>query len=585
LAVAQSNAVIVVGMHRSWTSAVAQLLIANGFYGGEAHELLAPNFTNVYGHFEHLDVGRINAELLSSLGATWFVPPRLAAVDAAVDRLSDLTGQPIREVLERLSQHGTPVIKDPRATIVLPAWIKAAPDAVFVACVRNPLSVAQSMQGRDGTALPSGLALWEIYNAALLRWLPLERTVFVDSDVVAGAAAARRAIVEELRHRLEVGTTTTWVDTFDRAVFHQPPAASQWHQRVSVQQAMLHAQLTKPGGPEANGQVPLDAAFDALTGYEPDREGYLLRSELAFLKDERASLRSRLQAATAGRQRRAAAQSRLREASTTAQAMVQAVSGEEPQLTEVVCWSASRRRPAASGSRTAPRIAVVAHVFYPELWHALHLQLGNLQVPFDLHATVVDAALAGQIAADRPAAVLHITENRGRDVVPFLGLLQQGVLDGYDAVLKLHTKLSPHRVDGDEWRTALWHGLLSDPASAERLAHHVGQARGAGCLVPAGNILPFTPDDPNWPAAAQLASARGLPLTECEFPAGSMYWLAGAAVDALAVLPVVDDSPESGALDGGFAHVLERLVGVALAAHHVTIETSESVLSEANAIS
>jgi lipopolysaccharide biosynthesis protein len=147
-------------------------------------------------------------------------------------------------------------------------------------------------------------------------------------------------------------------------------------------------------------------------------------------------------------------------------------------------------------------------------------------------------------------------------------------------VLKLHTKKSPHRVDGDAWRISLWHGLLSDPASARRLAWHVATSTGAGCVLPAGNLLPFTADDPNWPLAEELLAHGPWPLQEATFPAGSMYWLSPPAVRAIATLPRWQHGAEVDDLDGTPSHVLERLVGIALRTHGLAIQTCEDVLAQ-----
>lgn len=69
------QAAVVVGMHRSGTSAVAQLLGANGFSTGVEQDLLPANFSNVYGHFEHVTANEVNTALLSALDATWYQPP------------------------------------------------------------------------------------------------------------------------------------------------------------------------------------------------------------------------------------------------------------------------------------------------------------------------------------------------------------------------------------------------------------------------------------------------------------------------------------------------------------------------------
>ena len=54
-------------------------------------------------------------------------------------------------------------------------------------------------------------------------------------------------------------------------------------------------------------------------------------------------------------------------------------------------------------------------------------------------------ALIPRIPARFPRARTLRYPNRGRDVLPFVHLVNAGVLDGYQAVCKIHTKRSPHR--------------------------------------------------------------------------------------------------------------------------------------------
>ena len=96
----------------------------------------------------------------------------------------------------------------------------------------------------------------------------------------------------------------------------------------------------------------------------------------------------------------------------------------------------------------APRIAVVAHLFYADLWDGLLEQLTNLQLPYDLHLSLTAGHSDGLLAAVLarvPTANVVVLPNRGRDVAPFAHLLSSGALDGYDAILKLHGKRSRHR--------------------------------------------------------------------------------------------------------------------------------------------
>ena len=104
--------------------------------------------------------------------------------------------------------------------------------------------------------------------------------------------------------------------------------------------------------------------------------------------------------------------------------------------------------------RSPAPVAAVAHVYYPELWEELVGHLRVIPVDFDLIVTNASGTMLAIDAARLPA-VTHVllldVENRGRDLWPLAQLVNAGLLDCYDLVLKVHTKRSP-------WRRA--HGRL-----------------------------------------------------------------------------------------------------------------------------
>ena len=87
--------------------------------------------------------------------------------------------------------------------------------------------------------------------------------------------------------------------------------------------------------------------------------------------------------------------------------------------------------------------------------------------------------LIPRIAARFPRARILRYPNRGRDVLPFVHLVNAGVLDGYRAVCKVHTKRSPHREDGDHWRRHLIAGILPEGCTATTLARFLAMPEAA----------------------------------------------------------------------------------------------------------
>jgi hypothetical protein len=167
-------------MHRSGTSAVAGFLAKAGFFAGENDDLLAAAEDNPRGFFERTDVNELNDGLLAEVGGAWDEPPgrdRVAQNSEAwrpkVDELlGDLASQAAGRPL---------VLKDPRISLLLPAWLPVLDERRFVVLLvdRSPMDVALSMRKRDGRPLYVALALWQLYSADLLDGLAGQRVLVV----------------------------------------------------------------------------------------------------------------------------------------------------------------------------------------------------------------------------------------------------------------------------------------------------------------------------------------------------------------------------------------------------------------------
>ena len=172
---------MVVGMHRSGTSALAGALGALGLNQVRPGDRVDWSESNPE-HWESLSLGLFNEELLHQLGGSWDAPPDLPR--HWVHSASILGGgEPMGTMAGAFPQAGPSVWKDPRLCLLLPYWRTLLPDrpaAVFV--WRYPLAVAHSLHRRDGLPVVVGLALWERYNRAALGSLAGIDTFGVDFD-------------------------------------------------------------------------------------------------------------------------------------------------------------------------------------------------------------------------------------------------------------------------------------------------------------------------------------------------------------------------------------------------------------------
>lgn len=246
--------------------------------------------------------------------------------------------------------------------------------------------------------------------------------------------------------------------------------------------------------------------------------------------------------------------------------------------------------PVLRNSRPRGRIAVVSHVYYPELWPELSDAIAKVEEPFDLFVTLVAGfadELAPTITEAWPFAHVQIVENHGRDIVPFLSIVRTGALFKYELVCKLHTKRSQWHEDGDAWRKELIGGVLGSPElvrsilDAFRSDHDLGMVVADGHLYAARELW-----EGNRKHLKQLFVHFDMDETEFDkaFAGGSIFWIRPAVLRLISDLPFRFDDfePEPLGKDGCLVHAIERLISLVCYESGMTIvETSEILRRDA----
>ena len=162
---------LVVGMHRSGTSAVTGALGSLGFAVPVEEDRWEPSPDNP-DHWESRALALHCDLLLDRLGGTWDRPPESMSDEQLREHLGDEPGDPYGPARRAFPKPGPVVWKDPRTCLLLPYWRAQLPSplaAVFI--WRRPLSVARSLHARDRMHLADGVALWERYNRCALMGL------------------------------------------------------------------------------------------------------------------------------------------------------------------------------------------------------------------------------------------------------------------------------------------------------------------------------------------------------------------------------------------------------------------------------
>jgi hypothetical protein len=201
--VATRQGLIVLGMHRSGTSALTALAVRLGMAGPRTP--LAASADNPEGFYEPKPVVVVNHQILTEAQCTWnlclhFAPEQLAA------KMHGHNQQVVQATLVReFGGAGSFVLKDPRLCLTLPAWLPCFPalgvaPAVMI-LARHPAEVIKSLEVRNG------LPAYEILPNWLHHMLEAER----GSRGLQRAVMLYEDLLGETRHTLARATATARV--------------------------------------------------------------------------------------------------------------------------------------------------------------------------------------------------------------------------------------------------------------------------------------------------------------------------------------------------------------------------------------
>lgn len=156
------TAVVVLGMHRSGTSALSGVLNILGCEGPAT--LMAPNESNEKGYFESGKFYRLHTELFASAGTHWDDWLPMPASWSASPPAREFHERAVKTMTDEFGQSRLFVLKDPRICRLVPFWedvfheVGATPG--YVLTHRNPLEVAASLAKRNGITRGLSHLIW-----------------------------------------------------------------------------------------------------------------------------------------------------------------------------------------------------------------------------------------------------------------------------------------------------------------------------------------------------------------------------------------------------------------------------------------
>lgn len=212
--------VVVLGMHRSGTSAIARALPVLGVELGERLMPAAVD-NNEKGFFEDLDVGALNIDLLSACDREWSDLVPIPDKVFLEERFAPFTSRAVELLREKLQGRALLGLKDPRLPILLPFWLAVFEQlklrVAYVIALRNPLAVARSLAKRDRFSPEKSHYLWLQHILPCVLLSAGAPRVVVDYDRLMDAPAEQignMARALGLESRVDEGRLAEYQDEF-----------------------------------------------------------------------------------------------------------------------------------------------------------------------------------------------------------------------------------------------------------------------------------------------------------------------------------------------------------------------------------
>lgn len=236
------------------------------------------------------------------------------------------------------------------------------------------------------------------------------------------------------------------------------------------------------------------------------------------------------------------------------------------------------------------KLVVVCHVYFLDLVDQLLEKIVNIPIEFDVLITNA----SGQPVIEKFESRLNgvrvlelMVDNHGRDILPLFHLINSGLLEPYELVLKLHTKKSVWRAehdqfndDGESWSNRLLDDLAGSTTQVQKILNSFASNPTIGVVTADGSALNGEFWGDNQATTAQLLWRLQMHLEDREltFAAGSMYWCRAFLLKALYALELqsLDFEEEAGQVNSTTAHAVERLLGILTdEAGYKTVEVSD----------
>lgn len=355
------RAILVLGMHRSGTSAVTRLI---GLAGATPpRDLMPPNDDNPQGYWESRKIVKFNNRLLESAGTRWNDDAAMNQLwFTAADRRAD-RAEAAAILAEEFDDASFLVCKDPRLSRLLPFWREVFTEAGIelhaLLVTRDPVEVARSLAARANVPQFRPAAI-PATSRSLLLWLRYVLDAERHSRDMSRSVVAYADVIADWRQALAPIFTSDWLS---------PPSIA----IAGEIDAFLDPGLRRQ---QSNDELPADVPPEAVVLLRSLQKGLADESaEAQLLRDQIADTFDRL---LVTHERARSGDDPLAERDPRSERILEELAGHQPNRT-----AAPQRRFALFLSAAPSSIGHVYRVEHParalegEGWQTAMLRLND----------------------------------------------------------------------------------------------------------------------------------------------------------------------------------------------------------------
>lgn len=213
--------------------------------------------------------------------------------------------------------------------------------------------------------------------------------------------------------------------------------------------------------------------------------------------------------------------------------------------------------------------ALYIHIFYEDMIESINNAIKKIRKQFNFDIIISVPHLWDSESVQNAIKVISpnfifVFNNKGRDILPFLKTMDKIKNLNYQWVCKLHSKKSPHINNGNEWRENLYQSLLS-----ENIIDHIlsqPQSSKIGIIAPSHTVHSTTEFNSmlyTMELCKKVLDENNINEDDfTDFIGGTMFWFHFPTMKNIindGTISEVYFEEDLGAIDGTFAHAMERL--------------------------